>query len=319
MSVLNAKISAAEAAEVIGLSIQTIHKYVRERKIKTSKCNNKVCFTHNSARKLFRFKFTPKIISFQIVKGGTGKTSLAHSLAIRANLYGARVLCVDLDQQGNLSQAFNVDADQLPVMVDVIKDNLNISEAIHPLASGLDIIPSRIDNATLDNVLMLEKHSLDRVYSNMLRPLLSKYDLIIIDCPPALGQSVAAATLSSDLIISPLTPEQFSISGLKISYDEISDLVRKYGRGIDFKIVLNKFDARTALSGEVLTNLLSQKEFKHMLCRSFIRSCQEFPNAIYTHTNIFETFKRTAAKEDMDLFTSEILGIKKVKNDTMAA
>lgn len=319
MSGLNAKISAAEAAEVIGLSITTIHKYVRERKIKPSKSNNKICFTHTSARKLFRFKFTPKIISFQIVKGGTGKTSLAHSLAIRANLYGARVLCVDLDQQGNLSQAFNVDADQLPVMVDVIKENLNISEAIHSIAPGLDIIPSRIDNATLDNVLMLEKHSLDRVYSNMLRPLLSKYDLIIIDCPPALGQSVAAATLSSDLIISPLTPEQFSVSGLKISYDEISDLARKYGKKIDFKIVLNKFDARTALSGEVLTNLLSQPDFKHMLCRSFIRACQEFPNAIYTKSNIFETLKKTAAKEDIDLFTSEILCIKKAKKETMAA
>ncbi len=156
-----------------------------------------------------------KIISFQIVKGRTGKTSITHSFAIRANLYGARVLCVDIDQQGNLSQAFNIDSKNLPVMIDIINNKASISESIVNISEGLDILPSRIENAVLDNFFMLNKFPLERVCFDLIHQVFNKYDLVLIDCPPALGQSVAAATLASDIVIAPVTPEQFSLSGLK--------------------------------------------------------------------------------------------------------
>lgn len=312
---LNAKITASDAASLLGVSLQYIHKQLKTKNLKSFKNQNRVYFGYQTARELFKINFEKKIISFQIVKGGTGKTSITHSFAIRANLYGARVLCIDIDQQGNLSQAFNIDSKNLPVMIDIINNKASISESIVNISEGLDILPSRIENAVLDNFFMLNKFPLERVYFDLIHQVFNKYDLVLIDCPPALGQSVAAATLASDIVIAPVTPEQFSLSGLKISFDEINILSQRFKKLINFKIVLNKFDTRTALSTEVLTTILNHELFKELVCNTFIRSCQEFPNSIYTNTNIFIGLRNSTAKEDIDLFTREMLNLNNLKID----
>ena len=309
----DARITAVDAAQLKKVTTKAIHKELRAKGLKSFKSNNRVYFGHETARNIFNPKLKKSIISFQIVKGGTGKTSIAHSFAIRSSLYGAKVLCIDLDQQGNLSQAFGVNCNDTPVMVDIINDNNLINNAIINIAPGIDILPSRIENAVLDNHLMLNKHPLDRVYKSIINQLMSAYDLVIIDCPPALGQSVTAATLASDIIIFPLTPEQFSLSGLEVSYREIKTINERFNSSCNLKILLNKFDIRTALSSEVLAKIMNHNIFKQLMCNTFIRSCQDFPNMLYAETNIFSNTKSSAAKDDIDLFTKEILELENKK------
>jgi len=305
------RITAVDASKFRECTVQSIHKELKTKKLVSYKSHNRVYFGHDTAREIFNINFKKRIISFQIVKGGTGKTSITHSFAIRASLYGANVLCIDLDQQGNLSQAFNVDPKNSPVMIDIINNQSSIQDAIIPIAPGISILPSRIENAVLDNCLMLNKHPLDRVYKELLNEIGSSYDLIIIDCPPALGQSVTAATLASDIVVCPVTPEQFCLSGLRISYEEIATITKRFNINCDLKIVLNKFDTRTALSNEVLTTILNHNIFKKLMCNTFIRSCQDFPNMIYSGSNIFSNLQNSVAKEDIDLFTREILELNK--------
>lgn len=307
----SAKMTAAEASAFLGVSLQSVHKQLKMKSLKSAKHQNRVYFGFDTSLELFKIPFKKQVIAFQIVKGGTGKTSIAHSFAIRANLYGAKVLCIDLDQQGNLTQAFNYDAREVPVMIDIIKDGMSFASGIVNISPGLDLVPSRIENAIIDNFIMLNKHPLDRIYSALISEVRDKYDLVVIDCPPALGQSVAAATLAADTIIAPLTPEQFSLSGLRVTYDEIFGIAKRFDKKVELKIVLNKFDIRTALSSEVLSTILNHESFKNLVCRTFIRSCQEFPNTIYSGENIYTTLKNTSAKEDIDIFTQEILGIMK--------
>ncbi|MDG1437294.1 MAG: ParA family protein [Rickettsiaceae bacterium] len=309
----DARITAVDAAQLKKVTTQAIHKELRAKKLKSFKSNNRVYFGHETSRSIFNHKLEKSIISFQIVKGGTGKTSIAHSFAIRSSLYGAKVLCIDLDQQGNLSQAFGVNCNNSPVMIDIINDSSLINSAIINIAPGIDILPSRIENAVLDNHLMLNKHPLDRVYKSIINQLMSDYDLVIIDCPPALGQSVTAATLASDIIIFPLTPEQFSLSGLEVSYREIKTINERFNSSSNLKILLNKFDIRTALSSEVLAKIMNHNIFKQLMCNTFIRSCQDFPNMLYAETNIFSNTKSSAAKDDIDLFTKEILQLENKK------
>jgi chromosome partitioning protein len=307
--IIDSKMTAADTARFLGITIQAIHQQIRLKKLSYLKSQNRVYFGHETSRAIFKIKFKKRVIAFQIVKGGTGKTSLTHSFALRANLYGARVLCIDIDQQGNLTQAFQVNAKASPVMIDIIHNGVNIKDAIIPLLPGLDILPSRIENAVLDNVLMLNKYPLDKVYVDLIEKIQDNYDLILIDCPPALSQSVTAATLASDTVIAPVTPEQFSLSGLKISFEEINTMINRFKKDVSFKIVLNKFDTRTALSSEVLTTLFNHEIFKHLIYNTFIRNCQEFPNSMYSGANIFSSLRNTPAKEDIDLFTREILNL----------
>ncbi len=309
----DSRMTATDAAYFKNVTAQSIHKELFTKNLLSKKNNNRVYFGHETARKIFNLNFNKKIISFQIVKGGTGKTSIAHSFAVRANLYGARVLCIDLDQQGNLTEAFGIDSNHTPIMIDIINQPELINSSLMNIAPGLDILPSRIENAVLDNHLMLNKHPLDRVYKHILEKVSSNYDLIIIDCPPALGQSVTAAALTSDIIVFPVTPEQFSLSGLEISFREINTLNKRFGSACKFKILLNKFDMRTALSRDILTKMITHNTFKELMCETLIRSCQDFPNMIYSLTNIFSNTKSSFAKEDIDLFTKEILELK-IKN-----
>jgi chromosome partitioning protein len=307
---MNAKITAAETAALLGITLQGVHKQLKVNSLAYEKSQNRVYFGYETAKSLFKIPFKQKIVAIQIVKGGTGKTSLTHSIAIRANLYGAKVLCIDLDQQGNLTQAFQINPEETPVMIDVLKENIDIKDAIINFSPGLDIIPSRIENAVLDSTIMIGRYALDRVYKDKLAPLKQHYDLIILDCPPALGQSVAAATLASDVIIAPVTPEKFCLSGLKITSQELNSLENNFNKKIPMRVVLNKFDSRTSLSHEVLSTLIKHPIYGENIYKSYIRASQEFPNAIAKGQSIFDSLKNTIAKEDVDLLTREILEIK---------
>lgn len=306
---MDSKITAGEAAEFLGVTIQAVHKQLKSKNLEFKKNQNRIYFDHKTARQLFKIPFKQKTIAFQIVKGGTGKTSLVYSIAIRANLYGAKVLCIDLDQQGNLTQAFKINPEESPAMIDIIRENRPIEDAIVHVGEGLDLIPSRIENAVLDNAIILGKHALTHVYKKLLDPLKTKYDLIIIDCPPALGQSVAAMALAVDEIVSPVTPEKFCLSGLKISTQELNGLEENYNHRINMRIVVNKFDSRTSLSHEVLSTLIKHQIFGAKMYKTYIRTNQDFPNVIARGQSIFDSLKMTTAKEDIDLLTREILEI----------
>lgn len=306
---MHPKMLAATAAEFLDVSIQYIHKQIKSKELEHDKTKNRIFFGYKTALELFEIDFQKKIISFEIVKGGTGKSTILHSLACCATLYGARVLCVDLDPQGNLTTAFSVDADNGPVMVDVIEQEHEITDCIVPIFDGLDLIPSRIENVTLDNKIMLKGLPLDRVYSEKLRPLLSDYDFILIDCPPTIGHSVSGATLSSDIVIAPLNPDKFSLKGLTIIDQELKNLSKSFRNVPPIKILLNKFDGRTLLSNKIVADLMGDDLIRNRMLNAIVRINQEFPNVIDKNISIFDSVALSVAKDDIHLLTREILGI----------
>ena len=309
---MDPKMTVSEAAAFLNISAQAIHKKIKSKKLPIKRRQNRFYFCHETARSLFKLKFPNKIYVFQNIKGGVGKTELTYSIAIKANLYGAKVLCIDLDLQGNLTKGcFKINPKEKPIMLDVIKDGLPIEDTIINILPGLDLIPSDLDNGILDNTLMLGRFPLDKVYKEKFDYLIKSYDIILIDCPPALTASVTAAALAADEIIAPVTPDEHSLSGLKLLCNEIKDIERKYSQEISIKIVFNKFDVRNNLSHEKLDYLRKSKDYNEKIFSSYVRDAQDFPNAINNGQTIFDVFKQTAAKEDIDLLTKEMLGIEK--------
>ena len=194
-------------------------------------------------------------------------------------------------------------------MVDALNENIDISDFIVNVSPGIDLIPSRIENAILDNTIMLKKLEISHVYKKQFNLIKDKYDLILIDCAPVLGQSIAAVALASDLIISSVTPEKFSLSGLKVTFKELKDLEKDYALNISLKLVLNKFNTRTSLSHEILSTLIKSNQYSDKLFKGYIRLSQEFPNSIANRISIFDSLKNSSVKEDIDLLTREILDI----------
>ena len=72
----DSRMTATDAAEFKNVTAQSIHKELITKNLISNKNNNRVYFGHDTARKIFNINFNKNIISFQIVKGGTGKTSI---------------------------------------------------------------------------------------------------------------------------------------------------------------------------------------------------------------------------------------------------
>ena len=115
------------------------------------------------------------------LKGGTGKTTTVRTLADVFRRIGLDVLCVDLDPQGNLSDYFDVPADAAPTVADVLAGTAKAKAATHD-----GIIPASPILAEVERALS-GKIGRELVLRKALKEARKQHDLILIDCPPALG------------------------------------------------------------------------------------------------------------------------------------
>lgn len=306
------KIQFIDVSNFLNITLQGVHKQIKTQKIPYYKTGNKNYLNHEGSKQLFNLKINPKIIAFELVKGGVGKTSLSFHCAIRASLYGLKCALIDLDQQANLTRAFRIDATNRPTMIDVIKDKLAINKALLEVTHGVSLLPSRFENAMLNTFLLINAIPLDRVLKQLIEPLKNYYDLIFIDCPPDLGATVTATAIASDFIIAPIEPDEFSMSGLELTLNELENISQKYDKNISIKIVLNKFNTKTNLSHQTLATLINNEKTRGLVCKSFIRASQDFPNAFDKGLSIFDTLKTSIAKEDIDLLTKELIEMCKI-------
>jgi len=307
------KMSIADAAKFLDISVQGVHKQLKLKNLTCPKIGNKSYITHDIAKKLFNILFKPQVIVGQIVKGGTGKTTTIENIASCANTYGARVLKIDADPQGNLTDSNGVDAEKYPVLIDLIKGEVEIDECIINICPGVDLISSRIENVILDNVIVNERFPLNALYSDLLAPIANKYDFIFIDCPPTMGQAVTAASLYATTILAPLNPDKFSAKGLAILKQEIDTLNKKYKSNILYKVFLNKFSNKTILSDKAVMSLISDQALDGKVLSTTVQFSQEIPNIADANKNVFSNVKKSTVREDFDSLTRELLDIS-VKN-----
>jgi chromosome partitioning protein len=316
--------SIAHAANFLGVSGQAVHKQLKLKGITCPKMGNKLYLTFEEAKQLFNIQFTRKVIVGQIVKGGTGKTTTIDSVSSCVNTYGARILKIDADPQGNLTDACGIDAEDKPVLIDVVTDKINIKDAIVNVSSGVDLIPSRIENVVLDNVIVNERMPLDHFYRDMLAPVANNYDFIFIDCPPTMGQAVTAASLYANIILAPLNPDKFSAKGLKILKHEIDTLNKRFKTNIAYKVFLNKFSGKTILSEKAIVSLINDPDLEGRILQTTVQFSQEIPNITDGNKNIFSLLKSSPTRDDFDRLTRELLEItpaqaKKISDDVRAA
>lgn len=302
------KMPLSRVAEFLGISKQAAHKKLRSKGIICPKIGKNSYINFIIAQSLFAYPFKRMKIAVELVKGGTGKTTTVDNIGACANTYGARVLAIDADPQGNLTDSKGIDAEELPVLIDILNNDARIEDAIINVSPGLDIIPSRIENVILDNKIIFDKIPLDRLFNNLLSSVIDNYDLIIIDLPPTLGTVVTAATLFSDIVVAPLNPDKFSIKGLKILQEEIKKLEGHYEKKINYKCFLNKYSGNTILSGKAY-DLLMSEEMRGKVLQTAVRHTQEVPNLTDINKNLFTSIKTSLTKNDFDQVTCELLGI----------
>lgn len=251
------------------------------------------------------YQYPHQVISFQMLKGGVAKTTSALNFGLRAAMYGARVLFVDLDQQANLTFALGVEAESLPVWVDIVEKKATAEGATVKIDEGIDLIPSSLNNSVLDRVLLNSNRNWAQAVRGPLKEIKAFYDLVIIDTAPNLSAINTAVTCASDLVVLPINPDKFALSGLQKHLEDLKELESEFDLGFQRKILFTKYDARESASHEFLQSCT--EKFEDLLLKGYIRTSAEIRNTIRSSRTIYSS--KSNAKADYDRVTREILNL----------
>ena len=153
-----------------------------------------------------------RVIAFANQKGGVAKTTTTLNLAAAFAEEGHRVLCIDMDPQGNLTMSQGIDPETLDQsMFDVLVHDMPIREIIQ--RREIDVAVSSIDLAGAE-IAMSMKIGRERSLDKALRAVSDDYDFVCIDTPPSLGLLTINALTAADKVIVPVQCEYLSMRGL---------------------------------------------------------------------------------------------------------
>lgn len=161
-----------------------------------------------------------------IQKGGVGKSSTTCILAEMLAVSGFKVLVLDLDSQGNTTQMLtqkSIYENSGKTILEAIKESDPRKYLLHP-KENIDLLPSDDMLVSFSRYIYQERvknpiHTL----GNAIREIESDYDIILMDCPPNLGDIVLNAIVYSDYIIIPMNPEAFGQDALERFVDNVAE------------------------------------------------------------------------------------------------
>jgi len=216
------------------------------------------------------------VIAFANQKGGVAKTTTTLNLAAAFAEKGHRVLCVDMDPQGNLTMSQGIDPDTLEIsMYDVLVHHTSIREVIR--RREVDVACSSIDLAGAE-IAMSTQIGRERSLEKALKPILSDYDFICIDTPPSLGLLTINALTAANKVIVPVQCEYLSMRGLIQLQNTLSMIRENLNPGVEIEGILPTLvDTRTVHAKEAIEIL--EENFGDRVFASRIRKTVRFAEA----------------------------------------
>jgi chromosome partitioning protein len=198
-------------------------------------------------------------------KGGTGKTTAVRTLTDVFRRADLGVLAVDLDPQGNLSDYLDVDPDASPTIGDVLAGRARSTDAIH---NG--IVPANLGLAEAE-LMLGGKMGRELTLKKALAEVKDGYDLVLIDCPPALGLLTVNALVAADYALLSAEAQYFAMQGVEQALEVIGLARDSLNPNLEWLgVVLNIADMRTRHSREAFDSL--REHFGDKLIQTTIRA-----------------------------------------------
>jgi chromosome partitioning protein len=217
-----------------------------------------------------------EIIAFANQKGGVAKTTTTLNLAVAFAESGYRVLCVDLDPQGNLTMSQGIDPDKVEKsLYDVLVHDMPIAEIIQK--REIDIAVASIDLAGAE-IAMSTKIGRERSLEKALREVSGNYDFVCIDTPPSLGLLTINALTAANKVIVPVQCEYLSMRGLVQLQNTLKMIQENLNPDVRIEGILpTMLDTRTVHAKEAVEIL--EENFGELVFKSRIRKAIKFAEA----------------------------------------
>lgn len=186
-------------------------------------------------------------------KGGVGKTTTVINLGAWLGSHGKKVLCVDIDPQGNTTTGFGIKKRELVVSsYDVISGKAKISDVIVKTEfEGVSVVPATDDLAGCEIELSRSENRTTRLKKQLLT-CKDDYDVILIDCPPALGLLTLNGLTAADELIIPMLAEFYALEGLSQLTNTLKIVRSSFNPSLKIAgILFVMFDQRLNVSKQV--------------------------------------------------------------------
>jgi chromosome partitioning protein len=202
------------------------------------------------------------IIALCNQKGGVGKTALTINLGAALAEQGKKVLLIDLDPQGHLTEGVGVNELYLQEQYNIYDALLNAKNS-HTDQAGLihhiphekfDLIPSNYQMDLIEQKLFMTRNR-EHKLRELLEDVRKGYDWVLIDCPPNLGNLTDNALNAARLVVIPIQAEKSSVRALELLFDQIESIEKGLRITIRALAVVPNLVQDSALSKRILTDL----------------------------------------------------------------
>jgi len=212
-----------------------------------------------------------RVIAIANQKGGVGKTTTAVNLAASLAATKRRVLLMDLDPQGNATMGSGIDKGSLTYSAcEVLLGECQLAQALVPVEpSGFTLLPANQDLTAAEVRLLTLPIAREIKLRQALAPIRADFDIILIDCPPALNMLTVNALVAADSVLIPMQCEYYALEGLTALLSTVEQIRVAANPGLTVEGVLRTmFDPRNNLSNEVSNQLITH--FGNQVFRTII-------------------------------------------------
>lgn len=243
------------------------------------------------------------VISIALQKGGVGKSTTAQALASTLGFKHKKTLLIDMDSQANVTYASGIDTPDKTI-TDVLGGDCKPDDAAIK-CKFYDILAA---DEYLTNVEISEDVE-PTLLKDAIEPIKDKYDFIIIDTPPALGNLSVNALVASDYVIIPIEPRPFALQGLGALHNTLQTVQNSLNPALKvLGILLIKYSNRTVLNRDIKDMIADYaQQIGTIIFDTSIREGIAVPEAQTMRKPLIDYAKSSKPNIDYKAFTLEVL------------